>query len=64
MAAAQAAGGPTVFRQDISGNNGAFVIKKKKAYNEVLGNGTVFGTAFLGKPNMKTAGNPQTPTNP
>lgn len=63
MSAAQADGGPTVFRQDIPGNNGAFATKKK-GYNQVLGNGTVFGTAFLGKPNMKAAGDPQTPTNP
>jgi subtilase family serine protease len=63
MSAAQADGGPTVFRQDIPGNNGAFKTKKK-GYNEVLGNGTVFGTAFLGNPNMKVAGDPQTPTNP
>jgi subtilase family serine protease len=63
MAAAQAEGGPTVFRQDIPGNNGAFKTTKK-GYNQVLGNGTVFGTAFLGKPNMKAAGDPQTPTNP
>jgi subtilase family serine protease len=63
MAAAQADGGPTVFRQDIPGNNGAFKTKKK-GYNEVLGNGTVFGTAFLGNANMKAAGDPQTPTNP
>jgi kumamolisin len=63
MSAAQAAGGPTVFRQDIPGSNGEFKTKKK-GYNEVLGNGTVFGTAFLGNANMKAAGNPQTPTNP
>jgi hypothetical protein len=30
----------------------------------VLGNGTVFGTAFLGNANMNAAGDPQTPTNP
>jgi subtilase family serine protease len=65
MSAKQADGGPTVFRQDIPGSNGAFTINKKKGgYNEVIGNGTVFGTAFLGKPNMKAAGDPQTPTNP
>ena len=38
--------------------------KKKIGYNQVIGNGTVVGTAFLGKPNMKAAGDPQTPTNP
>ncbi|HLZ66605.1 MAG TPA: S53 family serine peptidase [Aliidongia sp.] len=63
MAAVQAVGGTTVFRQNIPGNNGAFVTKKK-GYNQVLGNGTVIGTAFLGAPNMKAAGDPQTPTNP
>ena len=65
MSAIQAAGGPTVFNQNIPGSNGAFRINKDKGgYNQVLGNGTVVGTAYLGKPNMKAAGDPQTPTNP
>jgi subtilase family serine protease len=64
MSALQAEGGPTVFRQDTPGSNGAFQISKKKGYNQVLGNGTVVGTAYLGNPNMKAAGDPQTPTNP
>lgn len=63
MSAVQAAGGPTVFNQGIPGNNGAFTTNKK-GYNQVLGNGTVLGTAFLGSPNMKAAGDPGTPTNP
>jgi subtilase family serine protease len=64
LSAIQAFGGPTVFRQNIPGSNGAFTIPNKKGYNEVLGNGTVIGTAYLGNPFMKAAGDPQTPTNP
>jgi subtilase family serine protease len=63
MAATQAAGGQTVFRQGIPGSNGAFQTTKT-GYNQVLGNGTVIGTAYLGNPNMGAAGDPQTPTNP
>jgi len=59
----QSFGGPTVFRQNIPGNNGAFATKIK-AYNNVLGNGTIVGTAYLGLPANKAAGDPQTPTNP
>jgi len=63
MSAAQAAGGVQVFRQDIPGNNGAFVTKKT-GYNLVIGNGTVFGAAYLGNANMALSGNPGTASNP
>ncbi|HVJ52542.1 MAG TPA: S53 family serine peptidase [Aliidongia sp.] len=63
LAAQQLAGGTPVYRQNIPGSNGVFVTKKK-GYNEVLGNGTIIGTAFLLDPTMPAAGNPQTPSNP
>ncbi|HEX4505826.1 MAG TPA: S53 family peptidase [Alphaproteobacteria bacterium] len=59
----QTLGGPTVFRQNIPGSNGAFQTTKK-GYNEVLGNGTIVGATYLGLPLTKAAGDPQTPTNP
>jgi subtilase family serine protease len=63
MAAAQAAGtGPTVFRTDIPGDNGYYVTHP--GYNLVLGNGTIYGSAFVGLPNGPFAGKPQTPSNP
>lgn len=63
LAAAQAAGsGVTVFRTDIKGYNGVF--HTSPGYNMVLGNGTLYGSAFIGAPSGALAGIPQTPSNP
>jgi subtilase family serine protease len=63
LAAAQFAGvGPTVFRSDISGNNGVY--STHPGYNLVLGNGTIYGTQFVLIPSYHAAGRPQTPSNP
>lgn len=62
LARAQAAGAkPPVFRTTIQGNNG---YKTVPGYNVVLGNGTVYGNAYLGVANQPAAGIPQTPSNP
>ncbi len=58
LSAKQAAGGPTVFRQDIPGSNGAFQTTKK-AIMKCSATARLVGTAFLGNPNMKAAGDPQ-----
>jgi subtilase family serine protease len=63
LAAAQASGSPnTVFRQDIPGNNGAYVTAP--GYNLVLGNGTVVANDFVLGSSLPVARVPQTPTNP
>ena len=63
LAAAQANGSANiVFRQNISGNNGAWVTEP--GYNLVLGNGTVIGNDFVLGPSLPAARVPQTPTNP
>lgn len=63
LAAAQANGSTNiVFRQDIAGNNGAWVTEP--GYNLVLGNGTVIGNDFVLGPSLPAARVPQTPTNP
>lgn len=63
LAAAQENGSPnTVFRQDITGNNGVY--KTYPGYNMVLGNGTVIANDFVRGPSLAVAGIPQTPTNP
>ena len=63
MAAAQSSGrGPTVFRENIPGNNGYY--PTKTGYNLVLGLGTIYGAAFVGLPHGPFAGNPQTSSNP
>lgn len=62
LAAAQAAGGDKVYRQDIPGNNGFY--STAPGYNLVLGNGTVIGTHFVRGPALPAAGVPQTPSNP
>lgn len=63
LAAAQQNGSPnTVFRQDITGNNGVY--KTAPGYNLVLGNGTVIANDFVRGPSLPVAGVPQTPTNP
>ena len=61
-ARAQAAGAtPPVFRTAIPGNNG---YKTTPGYNLVLGNGTVYGAAYLGVARLPLAGTPQTASNP
>jgi len=63
LAAAQANGSSnTVFRQNISGNNGVY--KTAPGYNLVLGNGTVIANDFVRGPSLPVAGLPQTGTNP
>jgi subtilase family serine protease len=63
LAAAQENGSPnTVFRRNITGNNGVY--KTAPGYNLVLGNGTVIGNDFVRGPSLPVAGVPQTPTNP
>ncbi len=62
MAAAQAAGaGITVFRTDIQGYNGYYT---HPGYNYVLGNGTLYAKDFMLAPGIRSAGVPQTPSNP
>ena len=62
LARAQAAGAkPLVFRTSISGNNG---YATTPGYNLVLGNGTVFGAAYLGVANQPLAGIPKSASNP
>ena len=62
LARAQAAGAkPLVFRTTISGNNG---YATTPGYNLVLGNGTVFGAAYLGVANQPLAGIPKSASNP
>ena len=64
LAAAQQASGGSLqfFHQDIPGFNGYW--HTSAGYNKVLGNGTVFGRAFILAPGLAAAGNPQTPSNP
>jgi subtilase family serine protease len=64
LAAAQklSGGSLTFFHQDIPGFNGYF--HAGAGYNKVLGNGTVYGRAFILAPGLPAAGMPQTPSNP
>jgi subtilase family serine protease len=59
----QSGGSLKFFHQDIPGFNGYFHTTAS-GYNKVLGNGTVFGRAFILAPGLPAAGNPQTPSNP
>jgi subtilase family serine protease len=64
LAAAQELSGGSLkfFHQDIPGFNGYF--HAGSGYNKVLGNGTVYGRAFILAPGLPAAGMPQTPSNP
>jgi subtilase family serine protease len=64
LAAAQFTGGSKlkVFHEGVSGWNGPY--NADPEYNKVLGNGTVFGNAFIQAPSLPVAGDPQTPSNP
>jgi subtilase family serine protease len=64
LAAAQFSGklSPPVYHQGIPGFNGYFTTHA--GYNQVLGNGTVFGKNFILAPNLPSAGIPRTPSNP
>jgi subtilase family serine protease len=64
LAAAQFTGGSKlkVFHQGVRGWNGPY--NADPGYNKVLGNGTVFGNAFIQGPSLPVAGDPQTPSNP
>ncbi|HEY1950072.1 MAG TPA: S53 family peptidase [Bryobacteraceae bacterium] len=64
LAAAQQLSGGSLkfFHQDIPGFNGYF--HAGSGYNKVLGNGTVYGRAFILAPGLPAAGMPQTPSNP
>ena len=65
LALAQEAGLPLkVFRHNIAGDNGVYQATPGKAYNRVLGNGTVDGANFVLAPFTPKAGTPQTPSNP
>jgi subtilase family serine protease len=59
--ALSAAGGSTVYRQNIPGNNG---YPTTPGYNYVLGNGTPHAAVFAAQPFAPRAGDPWTPTNP
>ena len=64
LAALQQLAGPLVkiYRQNISGSNGVF--NTHPGYDLVLGNGTPIVKNFVLAPNVPSAGDPQTPSNP
>jgi subtilase family serine protease len=65
LAATQASSGGSLkfFHQGIPGFNGYFDTTST-GYNRVLGNGTVYGRAFILAPSLPAAGMPQSPSNP
>jgi subtilase family serine protease len=52
------------FHRNISGDNNAFKVRPGQAYSEVLGNSTLDVKNFLGLHAAKSAGAPNTPSNP
>jgi subtilase family serine protease len=52
------------FHKSIYGNNNYYAVKPGDTYSEVLGNGTLKVSTFLGLPSAPTAGTPNTSSNP
>ena len=61
LAAHNTIGNGPIFHNDIPGNNG---YPSGRGYNFVVGNGTLFGSQYVGHAFGPFAGNPQTPSNP